>query len=196
LRAFPTNAATFTVVTWVIRWANANQVGNTPAYIIADLGDLTAPEIPKIQKRSYDDSKFEIKVFELSGNLEHREKYEYMKDVFHWREKILHNFMASNILSNKQLVPNFRQTFSSDKEEKNSIPVGGTFKEDLRLQPQLIQGNENNSMSTDKEQESKRGESSRDDDATNCQQQPTDSDTEKEPNTYQHKNDYYNSSVR
>jgi hypothetical protein len=93
-------------------------------------------------------------------------------------------------------VPKFGQTSSSDKEEKNSIPVCGTCKEDLRLQPQLIQGNENNPMGTYKEQESKRDESSKDDDATNCQQQNTDSDTEKEPNTYQHKNDYYNSSVR
>jgi hypothetical protein len=196
LRAFPSNAATFTVVTWVIRWANSNQVENTPVYIIAELGDLTAPETSKIQKRSNDDSKLEIKVFGLSGNLEYREKYEYMKNVFQWREKILHNFMGSNILCNEQLVPNFGQVFSSDKEEKNKIPSCGSFKEDLRLQPQLIEENKSNSMSKDKEQESNRDESSKDEDATNCQQQHTDLDTEKEPNTYQHKNDYYNSSVR
>jgi hypothetical protein len=192
LRAFPTNAATFTVVTWVIRWANANQVENTPAYIIAELGDLTAPEISKIQKRSNDDSKPEIKVFGLSGNLEYREKYEYMKDVVQWREKILHNFMGSNILCNEQLVPNLGHILSSDKEEKNKIPIPscGNFNEGLRLQPQLIEENK------DKEQESKTDESSKDEDATNCQQQHTELDTEKEPNTYQHKNDYYNSSVR
>jgi len=196
LRAFPSNAATFTVVTWVIRWANANQVENTPAYIIAEIGDLTAPEISKIQNRSNEDSKLEIKVFGLSGNLEYREKHKYMNDVFQWREKILHNFMGSNILCNEQLVPNFREIFSSDKEEKNKIPSCGSLKEDLRLQPQLTEENKSNSMDRDKEQESKTDESSKDDDATNCQQQHTDLDTVKEPNTYQHKNDYYNSSVR
>jgi len=194
LRAFPTNAATFTVVTWVIRWANANQVENTPAYMIAELGDLTVPEISKIQKRSNDDSKLEFKVFGLSGNLEYREKYEYTKEVFQWREKILHNFMRSIILCNEQLVPNFGQTSSS--EDKNKISSCGSFKEDLHLQPQLIEENKSKCMSKDKEQESKRDESSKDEDATNCQQQHTDLDTEKEPNTYQHKNDYYNSSVR
>ena len=196
LRAFPTNAATFTVVTWVIRWANANQVENTPAYIIAELADLTAPEISKIQKRSADDSKLEIKLFGLSGNLEYREKYEYMKDVLQGREKIIHNFMGSNILCNGKLVPNFGQTFSSDKEEKTRFSFCGGFKEDLRLQPQLIEGNNSNCMNKDKEQESKTDESSKDEKATNCQQQHPDSGTEKELNTYQHANDYYNSSVR
>jgi hypothetical protein len=196
LRAFPSNAATFTVVTWVIRWANANKVENTPEYIIAEIGDLIVPEISKIQKRSNDDSKLEIKVFGLSGNLEYREKHAYMKDVLQWREKILHNFMGSNILWNEQLVPNFGQIFSSDKEEKNKIPSCGSLKEDLRLQPHLTEENKSNSMDKDKEQESKRDESSKDEDATDCQQQHTELDTEKEPNSYQHKNDYYNSSLR
>jgi hypothetical protein len=196
LRAFPTNAATFTVVTWVIRWANANQVENTSAYIIAELGDLTAPEISKIQKRSNDDSKLDIKVFGLLENLEHREKYEYMKDIFHWREKILHNLMGSNLLCNENLMPKFGQIVSSDKEEKNKITSCGKIKENFCLQPQSIEGNKDNSMSKEEEQESKKDESLKDEDAPNCQQQHTDSNTEKQPNTYQHKNDYYNSSVR
>jgi hypothetical protein len=119
-----------------------------------------------------------------------------MKDVFQWREKFLHGFMGSNILCNEQLVPNFGQIFSSDEEEKNKIPFCGSFQEDLRLQPQLNEENESKSMKKDKEQETKKDESSKDEDATNCHQQHTDLVTEKEPNTYQHTNDYYNSSVR
>lgn len=196
LRAFPTNAATFTVVTWVIRWANANQAENTSAYIIAELGDLTAPEISNIQKRSNDDSKLEIKVFGLLGNLEYREKYEYMKDIFHWREKILHSFMGSNILDNEHLMPKFGQMFFSDKEEKNKIPFCGKVKENLCLQPHLIEGNKSIFISKEKEQESKEDEGLNVEAATHGQQEHTESSTDKEPNTYQHKSDYYNSSVR
>lgn len=196
LRAFPTNAATFTVVTWIIRWANANQVENASAYVTAELGDLIVPETSKIKRVSNDDSKLEIKVLGLLGKLEYRDRYEYMKDIFQWREKILHNFMGSNLLCSEQLMPKFGQTFSSDKEGENETSCCRKINADLCLHPQLIEANKSNSVSTEKEEEPVENESLKAEGATKCLQQHTDSNNEKEPNTYQHKNDYYNSSVR
>jgi hypothetical protein len=194
LRAFPTNAATFTVVTWVIRWANAKHVENNSGYVIGELLDLTASEMIKTQKRSTDDARLEIKFFGFLEDLECKEKD--MKSIFQWRKRMLQNFMGSNIFCREQLMPKYSPAISSDKGERSRVLFCDEIKEDPCLQSQLFEGNKSNHMDRENDYELNKGEGSEDQDAENSQKQTRDSNTEKQPNTYEHKNDYYNSSVR
>jgi hypothetical protein len=192
LRAFPTNAATFTVVTWVIRWTDAKHVENNSGHVIEELVDLTVPEMsktPKLHKRSNDDARLEIKVFGFGENLEYKEKD--MKNIFQWRKRMLQNFMGSNIFCSEQLMPKYSPVITSDKGQRSGDLCCDKIKEDPCLQLQLFQGNKSNSMDREKAHDG-----SEDQDAENSQKRTTDSDTEKEPNTYEHKNDYCDSSVR
>jgi hypothetical protein len=193
LRAFPTNAATFTVVTWVIRWADANCVETTSGYVIAELVDLTAPQTSKVQTRINDDQGLGIKVFGLLENMEYKEKY--MKSIFEWRKRMLHNFIGSDIFPSQQLMSKSSKGYSSGTGDGNQSNFCDNIKDDLCLQTPLFQGSKMDSMDRGKEQGLNKGEDSEERDETD-RQKDTDSKTDKEPNTYEHKNDYYNSSVR
>lgn len=191
LRAFPTNAATFTVVTWVIRWTDAKHVENTSGYIIGELVDLTVPEMSKTQKRSNDDARLGITFFGFLKNLECKEKD--MKDIFQWRKRMLQNFMGSNIFCSELLMPKYSQAVSSDKGERNQVLFCDKIEEDPCLQLQLFKGDESNRMDREKVRDC-----SEDQDAANSEKQTTDSNTEKEPepNAYERENGYCSSSVR
>ncbi|XP_033606387.1 mitochondrial basic amino acids transporter isoform X2 [Cryptotermes secundus] len=192
LRAFPTNAATFTVVTWVIRWTDAKQAENTSGYVIEELVDLTVPEMSMTQKRykrSNDDARLEITVFGLWESLEYKEKD--MNNIFQWRKRILQNIMGSNIFCSEQLMPKYNPVISSDKGQRSRDLFCDKIKEDPCLEFQLFQGNKSSRMDREEVQDG-----SEDQDGAISQKQTTDSNTEKEPNHYEHKNDYYNSSVR
>jgi hypothetical protein len=189
LRAFPTNAATFTVVTWVIRWTDVHHVEDTSGYIIGELVDLTVPEMSKTQKRSNDDARLEITFFGFLKNLEYKEKD--MKDIFQWRKRMLQNFIGSNIFCSDRLMPKYSPAVSSDKGERSRVLFCDKIEEDPCLQLQLFKGNESKHMDREKVHDC-----SEDQDAANSQKQPTDSNTENEPNTHEHNNDYCNSSVR
>ncbi|XP_069674023.1 mitochondrial basic amino acids transporter isoform X1 [Periplaneta americana] len=187
LRAFPTNAATFTVVTWVIRWANANQIDDNSGYIIGDFVDITAEEMP-VQKKPFDHP-FGNKPFGLWETLQSKEKY--MKNLFQWRKTVLRDVVESNVFCRQYLIPTCDQVYSSGKEMNNSQSLS-EFGGDMSLYSYVTEGNE---MQSKDEESAKDGVSSSDvSDSEKSHKETTNS--EKQPNTYEHKNDYYNSSVR
>lgn len=193
LRAFPTNAATFTVVTWVIRWADANCVETTSGYIVADLIDLTAPRASQDQTRTNDDRGLGIKAFGLLDSMEYNEKY--MKSVFQWRKTVLHNCMGSNVFFSQQFISRSSHDYLSGKGDKSQNYCCDNIKEDVCLQTRLFEGVNVESVEKGKVQElnkdvytEEQGDAER--------HKSTDSKAEKEPNTYEHINVYHNSSVR
>lgn len=194
LRAFPTNAATFTVVTWVIRWADATHAENTSRYMIPELVDLTAFENSKTPNRFNDDAKLWVKAFGLLENLEYKEKY--AKSFFEWRKIMHHNFMGNNFFCTQQLMPQSSQVYSPDKGDSSQTCFSDKIREDLCLQLKLLEESKKDAMIKEKEQELKEDEGSEEQDATNCEKEHADSDIDKEPNTDEHKSDLYNSSVR
>lgn len=191
LRAFPTNAATFTVVTWVIRWADTNCV-ETSGYVIAELVELSASQTSKVQTRTMDQG-HGIKVFKLLENIEYKENY--TKNIFEWRKRMLHSFIGSNVLPSRQVMLKSGQFYSSGKGDGNQSYVCDNIKENLCLKTALFQGSKMDSINRGKEQELNEDGDSEDREVTD-KMKDTDSKTEKEPNTYEHKNDYCNTSVR
>jgi hypothetical protein len=139
----------------------------------------------KIYKRSNEDARLEIKVFGFWENLEYKEKD--MKNIFQWRKRMLQNFMGRNIFCSEQLMPKYNPVISSDKGQRSRVLFCDKIKEDPCLQLQLFQVNKSKRVGRD---------GLEDQDSANSQKQTTDSNTEKEPNTYEHTNDYCNSSVR
>jgi hypothetical protein len=193
LRAFPTNAATFTVVTWVIRWTDTKSLDDTSGYVLGELADLTVPAVAN-SRRYNDDVRLEIKVFGFLQYLEHKERD--MKNIFQWRKRILQNFMASDIFCSEQLMPKCSPAVSCDNGPINRVLFCDRNKGDSSLHLQLFEGNGINHMDKENVQGLNIDNGSDDQDAAGCQRQSTDQNIEKELNIYEHKNDYCNSSVR
>jgi hypothetical protein len=194
LRAFPTNAATFTVVTWVIRWTGTRHVEDTSGYVIGEIADLTVPAMSNSRKRPNDEARLEIKFFEFLENLEYKQKD--MKNIFQWRKMILQNFMGSDIFCSGMLLPKYSPAVYCDKGEISRVLFSDRTKEDPCLQLQLFEGKDSNRMLKEKVRELDEDYGSECQDAADSQKQTTDQNTEKEPDIYEHKNDYCNSSVR
>lgn len=169
LRAFPTNAATFTVVTWVIRWADENHV------------DINHDEVHG------------FKVFGFLENIDYKDKC--MKTVFELKKTILHNFIGSNIFPSQQLMLKSRQICSSGKGDDSQRYFCENVKEDICMQTALFQESKTDTMNKAEEDRINKSEDSEDGENSD-RQRDKDSQTEKATNTYEHKNDYYNSSVR
>jgi hypothetical protein len=185
LRAFPTNAATFTVVTWVIRWVDKKHLEDTSGYM---LGELAVPSMPNTRKRSDDETRLDITFFRFLESLDYKQKD--IKNIFQWKKRILQNFMGSDIFCSGQLMPKYTPAVSCDEGEVSRVSFCNRIKEDPCLQLQSFQRNDSNIMLKDEDFGSEYQ------DASNSQKQTTYQNTEKEPDIYEHKNDYYNSSVR
>jgi hypothetical protein len=194
LRAFPTNAATFAVVTWVIRWTDTRHVEDTSGYTIGGIADLTVPAMSNSRKRSNDEARLEIKFFGFLENLENKQKD--MKNIFQWRKMILQNFMGSDIFCSGKLMPKYSPAFYCDKGEISRVLFCDRTKEDPCLQFQLLEENESNRMLKEEVHELVEDYGSEYQDSANSQDQTTDQNTEIKPDIYEHKNDYCNSSVR
>ncbi|PSN47134.1 hypothetical protein C0J52_17458 [Blattella germanica] len=180
LRAFPTNAATFTVVTWIIRWANANNVDSNEGYILPEIIDVSHQENLYTIGSSTEDTVFGNKVFGLKDRTDL--KYSYMSNIFNWRKVIMHEFIGGDTFSSFQFVPKSSQIYSLSNDEKCQA-VEVSLKENS-LQLHLT------NLETEIDEFEANDESEKDSSQTHTPQD------EKQPDTYQHKNDYYNSSVR
>lgn len=201
LRAFPTNAATFTVVTWVIRWANANNIDDNQGYIIPDIVDIPTQEYMPLMRRS-EDSGFGYKLFGLKERAELKESY--LNNIFNWRKVILHSIVSSNSVSSFHLLPNSSQVYSlANNCEEHPQPEFLDKTTEFTLEMTQV----NNCFNTETENTLEMTQ------VSNCfsietetieQQDVSEEEIlqnnppkyEKESNTYEHKNDYYISSVR
>ncbi|KDR08335.1 mitochondrial basic amino acids transporter-like [Zootermopsis nevadensis] len=193
LRAFPTNAATFTVVTWVIRWADENHVETTSGYVIAELVDFKEIKPSKVQNVINHDEVHGFKVFGVLENIDFKDKC--MKTVFELKKTILHNFIGSNIFPSQQLMLKSRQICSSGKGDDSERYFCENVKEDICMKTALFQESKTDTMNKAEEDRINKSEDSEDGENSD-RQRDKDSQTEKATNTYEHKNDYYNSSVR
>jgi hypothetical protein len=126
-----------------------------------------------------------LKLFGLLENMEYKEKY--MKSIFEWRKRMLHNFIGSDIFPSQQLTSKSSKSYSSSTGDGNQSYFCDNIKEDLCLQTPLFQGSKMDSMDRRKEQGLDKGEDSEEREDTG-RQKDTDSKTDKEPNTYEHKN--------
>jgi Mitochondrial carrier protein. len=181
LRAFPTNAATFTVVTWIFRWANANHLDDNEAYIIPHVVDIPTQEyVPAMVKRSVDPG-FGCKVFGLKEKTEFKENY--VNSIFNWRRTMLHNIVSGSNFGAFHLFAKSTQMHSlANDEESHAMPENAEnvhpFKVDVAYCDNCLTAE---TEATQNEEE------------TQPDNPPND---EKETSTYEHKNDYYISSVR
>nr|CAD7256783.1 unnamed protein product [Timema shepardi] len=90
LRAFPTNAATFTVVTWVFRWCNNHPtvgIDNSVYCVPMSYEDYVINVT--MRKDHSTDNILGVKVFSFK-----EKKDGYLRSVIHWRKALLHGLVG------------------------------------------------------------------------------------------------------
>ncbi|KAJ9582804.1 hypothetical protein L9F63_022845 [Diploptera punctata] len=184
LRAFPTNAATFTVVTWVVRWANAHHIDENQGYVIPDVVNFQNQVYVPILEKPAHDSGFGSKTFGLRERTELRDSY--LSNILNWRKIILHDIVSNNSLSNPHCFSKSGQVYSLENTREDN-PKNENLVKDIQVSLELrcskcldseIEVNEDENIS---EEEILQNDCAK---------------YEKETSTYEHDNDYYISSVR